>query len=140
MLSRKADYGVRAMLDIARQSAGSRVVVSEVAKRQKIPVFYLAKIMPRLARAGLVHTVLGASGGISLALPADKISLLQVIEAIDGSLSLNICSLDPARCEQAVTCPACDTWQHAQSQLTQTLANTYLSDLIARTSSELLPC
>ncbi len=139
MLSRKADYGVRAMLDIARQSGSARVVVSDVAKRQNIPVFYLAKIMPRLARAGLVHTVLGASGGISLALPADQISLLQVIEAIDGSLSLNICSLDSAQCDQAKTCPACDTWHHAQAQLTETLASTYLSDLIARRGNELPP-
>lgn len=140
MLSRKADYGVRAMLDIARQSANVRVVVSEVARRQNIPVFYLAKIMPRLARAGLVNTALGASGGISLALPADQISLLQVIEAVDGSLSLNLCSLDAAQCDQYETCPTCDTWRHAQTQLNQTLANTYLSDLIARGKNQAAPC
>ena len=64
MLSRKADYGVRAMVDIARQPPATRSVVSEIARRQHIPAFYLAKIMPRLARAGLVLTSLGASGGI----------------------------------------------------------------------------
>ncbi len=134
MLSRKADYGVRAMVDIARQPPATRSIVSEIARRQHIPVFYLAKIMPRLARAGLVQTSLGASGGIVLAAPAEEISLLQVIEAIDGPLALNLCSLEPARCEYHATCNVCDAWCQAQVQLNRALANTRLSDL-ARAST-----
>lgn len=134
MLSRKADYGVRAMVDIARQPPATRSIVSEIARRQHIPAFYLAKIMPRLARAGLVLTSLGAAGGIVLAARPEDISLLQVIEAIDGPLALNICSLDPAKCEYHATCNVCQTWCQAQAQLNQTLANTRLSDL-ARAST-----
>ena len=132
MLSRKADYGVRAMVDIARQPPSTRAVVSEIAKRQNIPAFYLAKIMPRLARAGLVRTSLGASGGITLAIPADHISLLQVIEAIDGPFNLNLCSLDPAECNHHASCPACQIWCDAQANLNQTLAATRISDLAGR--------
>ncbi len=129
MLSRKADYGVRAMMDIARRPATMRAVVAEIAERQHIPAFYLAKIMPRLARAGLVRTSLGAAGGIALALPAEEISLLQIIEAVDGPLALNLCSLNPAECEHHATCSACETWSQAQTQLNRTLAATRLSDL-----------
>ena len=61
------------MVDIATRPPATRAIVAEIAKRQNIPAFYLAKIMPRLARAGLVHTSLGAAGGITLAIPADSI-------------------------------------------------------------------
>jgi Rrf2 family protein len=129
MLSRRADYGVRAMVDIAMRTPTTRNVVAEIAKRQAIPASFLAKIMPRLARAGLVRTSLGAAGGITLALPAEEISLLQIIEAVDGPLALNLCSLNPANCEYHATCSVCETWRQAQAQLNQTLAQTRLSEL-----------
>lgn len=132
MLSRKADYGVRAMMDIARRPPTTRAIVAEIAERQHIPAFYLAKIMPRLARAGLVRTSLGAAGGIALGMSASEITLLQIIEAIDGPLTLNLCSLDPGRCECSGDCPALDMWCRAQAQLNQMLTQTRLGDLIAR--------
>ncbi len=135
MLSRKADYGVRAIVDIARQPPATRVIVADVARRQHIPAFYLAKIMPLLARAGLVRTSLGASGGIALATPADQISLLQIIEAIDGPFALNRCSLNPADCDLHLSCPTCQVWTLAQAQLNQTLAETRVSDLAARANA-----
>ncbi len=132
MLSRKADYGVRAMVDIARQPPAARIVVADIAKRQSIPAFYLAKIVPHLARAGLVRTTLGAAGGITLNIPPDQISLLQVIEAIDGPIALNRCSVNPADCEHHATCPTLDAWCQAQSQLNRLLSETRISDLAAR--------
>jgi len=132
MLSRRADYGVRAMVDMALQSPTTRSIVSEIAKRQDIPASFLAKIVPRLARAGLVRTALGAGGGITLAAPPAEISLLQIIQAIDGPLALNRCSLDPTNCRRHATCPACEVWRQAQTRLNETLEGTRLSDLVAR--------
>jgi Rrf2 family protein len=129
MLSRRADYGVRAMMDIAAQHPTGRMIVSEIAKRQDIPPSFLAKIVPLLARAGLVRTSLGATGGITLAASPEEISLLQIIEAIDGPFTLNLCSLNPSDCQQYVTCAAYQVWGKAQTQLNQTLAQTRLSDL-----------
>ncbi len=129
MLSRRADYGVRAMMDIALQPSTERTIVSSIAKRQAIPPSFLAKIVPLLARAGLVRTSLGAAGGITLAISPEDISLLQIIEAIDGPLALNLCSLNPADCKQSATCSACQVWGKAQAQLNHTLAQTRLSDL-----------
>lgn len=130
MLSRRADYGVRAMMDLASRSAQERIVVAEIAKRQDIPPSFLAKIIPLLARAGLVRTWLGAAGGITLARPPEQISLLQIIEAIDGPLALNLCSIDPTQCKHYTTCTACEVWGKAQAQLNRTLAQTRLSDLV----------
>ena len=132
MLSRRADYGVRAMVDMALQSPTTRSIVSEIAKRQDIPASFLAKIVPRLARAGLVRTALGAGGGITLAAPPAEISLLQIIQAIDGPLALNRCSLDPTNFRRHATCPACEVWRQAQTRLNETLEGTRLSDLVAR--------
>ena len=122
------------MVDIARQSPTTRSIVAEIAKRQNIPAFYLAKIMPRLARAGLVHTSLGAAGGITLAMPAEEISILQVIQAIEGPFALNLCSVDPTQCERHATCPTCETWCQAQTQLNQTLSKTRIADLARQLS------
>ncbi|MBI5033568.1 MAG: Rrf2 family transcriptional regulator [Chloroflexi bacterium] len=131
MLSRRADYGVRAMLDVALQSPTNRLVVAEIAERQSIPAHFLAKIVPRLARAGLLQTSLGASGGVTLAVPADQITLLQIIEAIDGPLTLNLCSIDPIQCHQSKDCVLLDVWCNAQTKLNETLAQTRLVDLVA---------
>ncbi len=135
LLSRKADYGVRAMIDIAWRSPRTRAVVSEIAERQGIPVFYLAKIIPKLARAGLVRTSLGATGGITLAMPADEISLFQIIEAIEGPFALNLCSVTPSDCERHTVCSACAIWGQAQAHLDRTLKETRLSDLAPEKAS-----
>ncbi|MEW5719887.1 MAG: Rrf2 family transcriptional regulator, partial [Chloroflexota bacterium] len=103
MLSRRADYGVRAMMDLAAQLPTERTIVSDIAKRQDIPPSFLAKIVPLLARAGLLRTFLGATGGIALAASPEEISLLQIIQAIDGPFALNLCSLNPADCKQYAT-------------------------------------
>ena len=113
---------MRAMMDIAAPHPTERMIVSEIAKRQDIPPSFLAKIVPLLARAGLVRTSLGATGGVTLAASPKEISLLQIIEAIDGPLALNLCSLNPSDCRQYVTCAACQVWGKAQAQLNQTLA------------------
>ncbi len=132
MLSRRADYGVRAMLDVATQSPDTRLIVAEIAERQGIPAHFLAKIVPRLARAGLLRTSLGASGGVALGMPANQITLLQIIEAIDGPLALNACSINPNQCECSRDCVALDVWCRAQAQLNQTLSQAHLDDLAAQ--------
>ncbi len=119
------------MIDIAQRPPTQRTIVSEIARRQDIPVFYLAKIMPRLAQAGLVRTSLGAAGGIDLAAPPEEISLLQIVQAVDGSPTLNLCSTTPSECILFATCAACAIWRKAQTQLDQLLSETRLSDLAA---------
>ncbi len=117
------------MVELARQPATTRTVVADIARRQNIPAFYLAKIVPLLARAGLLHTSLGAAGGICLAAPADEISLYEIIEAIEGPWALNLCSIDPARCDQHVGCTACTAWGEIQARLDESLKMIRLSDL-----------
>src|SRR5687767_4626697 len=83
-ITRQADYATRAILYFAQAGTGKRVSTSRVAHEQKIPLSFLAKIIAQLSIAGLLHTSRGAHGGVTLACEPQNITLLEVIEAIDG--------------------------------------------------------
>src|SRR5690349_14540938 len=90
-LTRQADYAVRAMQYLAEQPPAARLTTAEIGAAQQIPVAFLTKIMAQLAAAGLVASTRGARGGVALARAPETISLLAVIEAIEGPLRLNVC-------------------------------------------------
>ncbi|HEX9016400.1 MAG TPA: Rrf2 family transcriptional regulator, partial [Chloroflexota bacterium] len=83
-ITRKADYGVRTIMDVAALEPGAMAQTHEVASRQGIPLNFLAKIVPALARAGLLRSYRGSGGGIALGRPPEQITLLDVVEAVDG--------------------------------------------------------
>jgi len=88
-ITRQADYAIRAVMYLSKLGANQRAATSQVAKEQSIPPSFLAKIISQLSIAGLLHTSRGARGGVMLAKSAKDISLLDVVEAIDGPISLN---------------------------------------------------
>jgi Rrf2 family protein len=116
-ISRRTDYGVRVILDLAGLPANQRASTLDIAARQDIPGPFLAKIVSQLSVAGLVTTHRGAGGGVALAIPSDEISLLQVIEALDGPLRLNRCLIQPDSCPRNQHCPVHDVLALAQEQL-----------------------
>ena len=89
---------------------------------------YVGRV-PGFAVAGVVHTTRGAHGGMWLARPADMVSLLEVVETIDGPLSLNACVTDAAACELSDNCSLRVVWCEAQSELAQRLASTTFGQL-----------
>lgn len=129
-LSRQADYAVRAMVHLAGCPEAGRVQTREIAQRQQIPNAFLPRIIASLSRAQLIRTFRGNQGGISLARPAAQISLLQVVEAIDGPIRLNRCTFQPSRCERDYFCPVHPVWKQAQENLNQFLGGTKLTDLV----------
>jgi Rrf2 family protein len=120
-ITRQADYAVRAVLYLASLSNGTRAPTSKIAREQKIPSSFLAKIVSQLSVAGVVQTSRGARGGVSLARPSDEISLLEVIEAIDGPITLNECVPDPSICPFGEDCPVHKIWLEAQADLIKRL-------------------
>jgi Rrf2 family protein len=129
-LSRRADYSVRAMLDIASAQPDAVTLTREVSERQEIPHVFLTKIVTRLVQANLLRAYRGAKGGIVLAVPAEEISLLQIVEAVDGPIALNRCVRAPSECPRDGTCAVHDVWCKAQSELVDRLEKTRLSMLI----------
>lgn len=128
-ISRRTDYGVRVILDLASLPGGERASTQEIAERQNIPGPFLAKIISQLSLSGLVTTYRGAGGGVKLARPASEINLLQVIEALDGPVRLNRCVIEPGVCPRDTHCPVHHIWAKAQSDLSTLLAATTFDEL-----------
>ena len=123
-ITRQADYAVRAVLYLARLGAGNRAATSQIAAEQHIPPSFLAKIISQLSIAGLLSTSRGARGGVTLARQPDKITLLEVVEAIDGPIRLNECAHADGMCAFEDDCPLVPIWQDAQSDLVKRLSST----------------
>ncbi|MCJ7568994.1 MAG: Rrf2 family transcriptional regulator [Anaerolineales bacterium] len=129
-ITRQADYAVRAVLYLSGLNNGRRAPTSEIAKKQHIPPSFLAKIVSQLSVAGVVQTSRGARGGVSLARASDKISLLEVVEAIDGPILLNECVFNANACVFGDDCPVQNVWCNAQETLVKTLRGTTFATLI----------
>jgi Rrf2 family protein len=128
-ITRQADYAIRAVRYLSKLGADKRAATSTVAKEMKIPPSFLAKIVSQLSIAGLLNTSRGARGGVMLARDAKDISLLDVVEAIDGPILLNQCVGHPGECEFADDCAMHPIWMDAQQMLTQRLGETSFAKL-----------
>ena len=129
-ITRQADYAVRAVLHLARINGNQRAATSQVAQEQHIPPSFLAKIISQLSIAGLLHTSRGARGGVTLAREPKDITLLEVIEAIDGPIMLNECVGDSSTCTFDEDCPLRPVWCEAQNELVARLKGTNFQQLL----------
>jgi Rrf2 family protein len=120
-ITRQADYAVRAVLYLAKLGPDQRAATSQIAQQQQIPPSFLAKIVSQLSVAGLLQTSRGARGGVSLARPPEQISMLEVVEAIDGPILLNECVSPNGVCVFGDDCPMKPVWCDSQAQLVQNL-------------------
>lgn len=123
-ITRQADYAVRAVQYLAEMDNGSRAATSTIAQKKHIPPSFLAKIVSQLSVAGVVQTSRGARGGVSLARDPADITLLEVVEAIDGPITLNECVTDPSACTFGETCGIRHVWCEAQADLVNRLQAT----------------
>ena len=133
-ITRQADYAVRAVLYLARIEGNQRAATSQVAQEQHIPPSFLAKIISQLSIAGLLHTSRGARGGVTLAREPKDITLLDVIEAIDGPIMLNECVAENSICTFDEDCPLRPVWCEAQEELVSRLKNTNFQQLLEQSA------
>jgi Rrf2 family protein len=116
-LTNAGDYGLQAVLYLARLADGETAILRQIAEEEGIPECFLRKVFQALARAGLVLTSRGVGGGVVLARPPSEISVLDIVEAIEGQVVLNTCLLEHGRCDKAEICPLVPAWQEAQDGL-----------------------
>jgi len=132
-LTRAADYGVRAMVHLAGLPAGARAGVAELAKAAEVSPAFLTKVLQRLTSSGLLMAHRGPGGGFSLTAPADEIALLQVVEAIEGPLCLNLCTgpcgTPAAQCHRQPWCGVHLVWMDAQAKLREVLSGASVGSL-----------
>ena len=134
-ITRQADYAVRAVVYLAQLGSDQRAATSQIAEEQQIPPSFLAKIVSQLSVAGLLQTSRGARGGVSLARSPEQISLLEVVEAIDGPILLNECVSNSGICTFGDTCPMRPVWCDAQAELVGRLKDTTFNNLVSGNGS-----
>jgi Rrf2 family protein len=138
-ISRKIDYGLRAMLHLASVPPNVVVPFREIARKMLVPEDFLAKILKTLVDEGLVRSARGPHGGYALARPSSEINFLEIIEAIEGPVALNVC-LDPDdACARQPGCTLAGVWREGQEKMLDVYRNANLAVLAGRASGEAAP-
>ena len=130
-ISRKIDYALRAMIHLAGLPTGKVATLQDLSLPLHMPREFLAKILKVLSAKGLVRSSRGAHGGYQLARPARDISFLEVIEAVEGPVQLNVCLDDKDRCDVSAGCTMYQVWKVGQDRMLEVYRRTSLAQLAA---------
>lgn len=131
-LGKRADYAIRAVLDLARRrDLDGRRKSREIAEEMDIPANYLPQLLATLVRAGLVESETGPEGGYRLVSTPAEVTLLGVIEAVEGPLRSVECVLRGGPCHWEDQCAIHERWAGAQTAMRLHLGETTFGDLIA---------
>ena len=122
-ISRQTDYAVRVVLHLACLPAGVQVSIGEIAESRSLPMAFVRRLIKPLVSRGLLASTRGSAGGIRLARPPADISLLDVVQALEGDLSLNQCTDVHKGCPLADGCPVHSVWTGANRVLAAHLAS-----------------
>lgn len=129
-VSRRADYAMRIMIELGQRGEDASVSAREISRKTAVPKAFLHKIVADLAKASLVRTYSGPTGGLALAQPAGDITALQIIEAIEGPICVNVCLLRPQECPRDLVCPAHGLWGRLQGMIVAELQTATLAELV----------
>jgi len=128
-ISRKGDYAVRGMVFLAGRPRGEISMLKDIAASVDVSSALLAKIFQDLSRVGFVRSYRGAGGGFELARPAGRISLLEIIEAIDGPIAMNRCIVNRGICGREHFCGVHPVWMQLQQKMRNNLRKVSLLKL-----------
>jgi Rrf2 family protein len=128
-LSKKADYALMAMKHLAARQDAASCSARELAEAYEIPLELLAKVLQRLVRVRLLVSVQGTRGGYRLGRPASTIAVADVIQAVDGPVTVTACSPDDHRCEQYSKCSIRDPLWKIRGRILEALTTVSVADL-----------
>ena len=135
-LSRRSEYGLRALTDLVRHEGEGPIALASLASRTRLPAKFLEQIMATLKHGGIVRTTRGAHGGYAIAADPTAISIGRVIRLLDGALApLGCVSLryyEPCSCVDEATCPLRDVMLDVRDAMLEILDTETLADLAAR--------
>lgn len=117
LLSNACEYGIRATLYLALAEPSARLSVKEIAEKLSIPPAFLAKIAQKLTASALWDSMRGPTGGVTLAVAAEHITLYQIVTAVDGSALFTECILGLPGCGNRKPCPLHQGWAQARGQV-----------------------
>jgi len=116
-ITRRVDYAVQVMIAIAKVSDGTKISTPAIGEQTRVPQSFLVKVIGDLRRSGLIATSPGRYGGITLAMPAESITLRHIVEAMEGPIILNTCSLRPEECPKDEFCVTHGIWKNIENKL-----------------------
>ena len=128
-LSKKADYALIAMKHLARKGGALSTSAREIAEQYDIPIELLAKVLQRLVRTGLLVSTQGTRGGYMLSRPPKAISVVDVVQAIDGPFTVTACSTEKHDCEQYSKCSVRDSLWQIRERIVAALGTVTLSEM-----------
>lgn len=129
-ISTRGRYGLRAMLGLARGGTDAPVLMESLARQEELSIKYLHALLTRLKAARLVRSVRGAGGGFVLARPPARITLKEILRALEGSLSLVPCVADRRACRKTSRCTARGVWRELSDRIEDMLTHISLQDLL----------
>ena len=131
-ITRAAEYGVLGLTALARRPLGEVVMIETLCAEEDIPNSFLGKILQSLSKAGIVKSARGSGGGFSLARNPSEVTALEIIEAIEGPISLQRCLDEDLGCEHSGGCALCSLFAEAQERVKEVFSRTTLADLTGR--------
>jgi Rrf2 family protein len=129
-ISMKADYGIRALLDLAERYGDAPVPSHDIAARQHVPGPFLDQLLMTLRRAGLVRSTRGPRGGHMLSHPPEEVTLGRAIDILEGQAAQMECFSAPETCEHSFGCPIRSSLLRAEDAMREVLDGTTLADMV----------
>lgn len=128
-LTRKGEYAIRGILYLARQPQGKVSLVGDIAAASDVPKSFLAKILQDFVKMGLVTSSRGTGGGFLLARPANRITLREVVEAVEGPIMPNRCLIGAGACDRDGSCRVHPVWERVRQETVAILDGITIEEL-----------
>ena len=133
-ISTKARYGLRILIDIALKGGDRPRMIREISESQGISQKYIGRLILDLRKAGILRSVRGARGGYILRKSPANISLLEIMETMEGRMRLVKCLACPNSCKRSSTCASRDIWEDITNEMRESFAKVSLADIILKES------
>jgi len=131
-LSTRGRYATRALLDLALHQGEGPALLKDIAQRQQISLRYLEHLITPLIAGGILRSTRGARGGVWLTKSPEEIRLSEVIQLVEGPLSIVECINNPEICSRSAFCVTRDVWSELKRAMNGVLESTTLQDLVER--------
>ena len=138
-LSTRTRYGTRALLELALHEGRGPVFLKDIARQQQISLSYLEHLVSPLISGGIIRSVKGPKGGITLAKKPEDIKLIEITHLLEGSLAPVECVDNPDICERSAQCVTRDIWGEVKQAMNGVLESTTLKDLVDRQKKKGIP-
>jgi Rrf2 family protein len=129
-ISTKGRYGLRILIDLATHDPEKPRLLKDIAQSQMVSEKYLSRLVLDLRRAKLIRSVRGSKGGFYLARSPETITLLEILETMEGPISVVGCATSPGKCNRRTPCPMRNVWQRLNDDIREVTGKITLEDIL----------